>query len=744
MKYLIDLQSLQTTSANRGIGRYSKAITEAILKKNPDDEFFLLLNDSNKKSDNKILEEICSLVNKSHIVKFPLPQIHNSAIYLNNEEVQLAKIIRERYIEAIKPDVVLITSLFEFEAISTIVERDQRSYFCAVILYDLIPLANPKIYLGNATLNNWYQDRLAQLKEADAVLAISNYVKSDAIERINLPSELCCNISAASNLHEPSENIVVENIATPPEKNFILYVGGFDKRKNVDKLIKSYSKISSKLKEKYQLKLAGGIQDFRKVELQKYTRSQGLKNGEVEFTGYIEDSKLIEIYKQASLFVFPSSDEGFGLPPLEAMGFGVPTIVSDCASLPEVVGNQEALFNIDSTSDLTNKIESVLKDEVLRNRLKVSGLEQSKKFSWEKSAAQALEFIHNKMSSTKLGDCLQFNSFKDFLIQISSKNCQIVYSGDENKLANLLARALYEATKIQKLTQEMNLPEELRIKEYFEQNIPDYMGFNSPYVFSSGLCREQHFHMPLYSYWCKKLLEKPKFHRKQWEFVFICQTLYERGFLKSGKSGVGFGVGREPLVAYFASQGAEVLATDLDFSKAEELGWVTTDQHSNNLSALNEDGICDPVEFNRLAKFKNVDMNAIPEDIGKYDFCWSSCAFEHLGSIRRGLDFVKNSARLLKPGGVAVHTTEFNLSSNFKTLDNNPHFVIFRRCDIELLEQELSSEGLIVEAIDYSSGEDQLERYVDMPPYIDEPHLRLQLAGEYTSTSIGIIIHAPL
>lgn len=274
----------------------------------------------------------------------------------------------------------------------------------------------------------------------------------------------------------------------------------------------------------------------------------------------------------------------------------------------------------------------------------------------------------------------------------------------------------------------------------FPLSVPEYSWATSPKVFSSVLCREQHFRLPLYAYWCKNLGETPRFHRKQWEFVFICQVLYERGFLRSGMSAIGFGVGKEPLASYFANCGVRVLATDLDFSKAVELGWTSTDQHADNLDQLNERGLCNPQEFNRLVSFRNVDMNCIPEDIGAYDICWSSCAFEHLGSIRKGLDFVRNSARLLKPGGIAVHTTEYNLSSNSETLDNNPSFVIFRRCDVELLIKELASEGYQVEPIDFTAGEDELERYVDLPPYVDEPHLRLQLADKYTSTSLGIII----
>jgi SAM-dependent methyltransferase len=274
-------------------------------------------------------------------------------------------------------------------------------------------------------------------------------------------------------------------------------------------------------------------------------------------------------------------------------------------------------------------------------------------------------------------------------------------------------------------------------------SIPQFLNVHTPYVFPSTLCREQHFRMPLYSYWCKKLGEHPRFHRKQWEFVFICHVLYERGYLKSGIDAIGFGVGKEPLVSLFASYGINVLATDLEIEKAKLLGWVSTNQHSNNLSDLNERNLCEDNLFREKVRFKNVDMNSIPDDIGKFDFCWSSCAFEHLGSIKNGLEFVYNSLKLLKSGGIAVHTTEFNVSSNDKTLDNNPSFVIYRRRDIEEFTTRLTRDGFIVETIDYSAGEDKLERYVDLPPYSNEPHLRLQLANEFVSTSIGIIIRVP-
>lgn len=264
---------------------------------------------------------------------------------------------------------------------------------------------------------------------------------------------------------------------------------------------------------------------------------------------------------------------------------------------------------------------------------------------------------------------------------------------------------------------------------------------SAPVAFSSTVCREQHFRMPLYRYWCCSIKEQPRLHRKQWEFVYICQALYERGLLKPGSKGLGFGVGKEPLPALFASYGASILASDLDLNAAKDLGWVHTDQHSNDLSELNTLGLCEEEIFKRSVQFRNIDMNFVPKDLGDFDFCWSSCAFEHLGSISKGLDFVRSSIDTLKPGGVAIHTTEFNVSSNTHTLDNNPSFVIFRRRDLEELATSLEKDGHWVEPIDFYCGNDSIEQLIDTPPYIEEPHLRLQLAGKYVSTSIGLIIH---
>jgi hypothetical protein len=277
----------------------------------------------------------------------------------------------------------------------------------------------------------------------------------------------------------------------------------------------------------------------------------------------------------------------------------------------------------------------------------------------------------------------------------------------------------------------------------FNSNVPRLGGSKGPCVFTSNVCRESHYRLPLYQYWCERLKEVPRYHRKQWEWVYLAHVLHERGMLVPGMRGLGFGVGTEPLVALFASLGAEILATDMDAEAACEAGWTVSAQHAGaNLAALNGRGICETRHFGDAVRYRCVDMNAIPGDLTGFDFCWSSCAYEHLGSIENGLAFVRNSMSVLRRGGVAVHTTEFNLSSNERTAATGAT-VLFRRRDFQALEAALAADGHMVAPFDFETGHESVENYVDLPPFAQEPHLRLRLAfgsGIYDTTSIGIVV----
>lgn len=260
--------------------------------------------------------------------------------------------------------------------------------------------------------------------------------------------------------------------------------------------------------------------------------------------------------------------------------------------------------------------------------------------------------------------------------------------------------------------------------------------------FRSESCSSHHFLLSCYSYWCETFDSAPLYHRKQWEFVYILQALWERGLLETGKRGLGFGVGKEPLASVMAAHGCEIVATDLGAEEQAAASWSETGQHSVALADLNENGHCPAAEFERLVSFEAVDMNNIPDTLRGFDFCWSACCFEHLGSIEAGLAFYRNSLDTLKPGGLAIHTTELNLSSDEDTLEKGDT-VLFRKKDLIALIDDLTAQGHYCEPLLIHHGSQPLDGFVDMPPYLDDPHLRLGIA-QYVTTSVGIITRKKL
>jgi hypothetical protein len=184
--------------------------------------------------------------------------------------------------------------------------------------------------------------------------------------------------------------------------------------------------------------------------------------------------------------------------------------------------------------------------------------------------------------------------------------------------------------------------------------------------------------------------------------------------------------------------GSEILASDLDVESAATAGWVGSNEHAASLGILNERNICPPDLFKQNVRFQEVDMNNfISHDLGHFDYVWSSCAFEHLGSLDHGLKFVENSMDCVKSGGLAVHTTEFNVGSNEQTHEDGGT-VIYRKRDIDELVKRLRKAGHRVR-VNYNFGDQPADYNVDVPPYTHDVHLKLHLMG-HTTTSIGLVI----
>jgi hypothetical protein len=228
-------------------------------------------------------------------------------------------------------------------------------------------------------------------------------------------------------------------------------------------------------------------------------------------------------------------------------------------------------------------------------------------------------------------------------------------------------------------------------------------------------------------------------HRKMWEWLFIAEALHERGLLAPGSRGLGFGVGQEPLVAAFAAQGCDLVATDQPHELAVSSGWTDSSvEWAGGLENLPTHDLVSDAELARRVQYRDVDMNHLPDDLRGFDFTWSSCALEHLGTLAAGTDFVVAQMDCLRPGGVAVHTTEYLVSTDdaASTVEQGGT-VFYRRSDIGDLIDELRRAGHAID-MDYSLGTTPDDVHIDVAPYSDV-HLRTQL-GEYVTTSVALIV----
>lgn len=259
-----------------------------------------------------------------------------------------------------------------------------------------------------------------------------------------------------------------------------------------------------------------------------------------------------------------------------------------------------------------------------------------------------------------------------------------------------------------------------------------------------GLCSrattQQDMESVWFRYWCGQLGLAPIYHRKLWEYAFALQVLFDHEMLHPGCRGIGFGCGKEPLASYFAAHGVRVTVTDQPDSGAT--GWQESGQHAATLDHAYHPALVTRVEFDRNVRHQTIDMNRIPPLGPVYDFCWSLCAMEHLGSIERGLRFVENALSILRPGGVAVFTTEFNYRSDAATVDHRTT-VLFRRRDFLDLRTRLASAGHEMLDPDFDVGDRPLDRFIDLPPYSSgapgTAHLKLALQG-FPATCFGIVV----
>lgn len=234
-------------------------------------------------------------------------------------------------------------------------------------------------------------------QRADKIIAVSNSTKQDLIEKYNISSDKIRVIYSGinKNFRPINDKKILKKVQEKyylPEK-FILFLGTFEPRKNIEGLIFAFKKLKEKFKIPYKLVLAGergwlSRNIFRLIK--KFPFKQ-----EIIPLGFIEDKDKPVLYNLASIFVYPSFYEGFGFPPLEAMACGVPTIVSSISSMPEITNGKAVLIDPYNISELSEAIYQILNDENLQKKLSRDGILQAKRFNWENSAKETFDLFNS-------------------------------------------------------------------------------------------------------------------------------------------------------------------------------------------------------------------------------------------------------------------------------------------------------------------------------------------------------------
>ena len=242
-----------------------------------------------------------------------------------------------------------------------------------VTAHDLIPLKNPKNILSNPRFKIWNQTRYRSIKRAVKVIAVSEYTKSDLIKYLNIkPDRITVIYEGVDDIFHCQKDV---------SKEYILAAGsGWNK--NTMAVIKAWQNLKS------DLPLI--INASPDKNLLTYIKEQNLEN-RVSFTNYISRREQLALYNKAMAFVFPSIEEGFGLPLVEAMACGLPIVTSKVSSLPEVAGTAGILVDPYNIMEISSALKEILTNTSLRDTLSQKSIERARFFSWEKTALKTLE-----------------------------------------------------------------------------------------------------------------------------------------------------------------------------------------------------------------------------------------------------------------------------------------------------------------------------------------------------------------
>jgi glycosyltransferase involved in cell wall biosynthesis len=268
-----------------------------------------------------------------------------------------------------------------------------------VTLYDLVPHFWPQHYLADKAWEKRYTQRLELVRGADLVLTISDATREDAIRELGVEPERVVTIGVGVPRQFTPATAGSDARGSVRRRfpgvrgGYVFSVGAPDWRKNTERLISAYAGLPAAVRRDHQLVITCDVPDDVRERWVDHAHAAGLDADELVLTGRVDDATLVNLYQAATLFVFPSLYEGFGLPVAEAIACGAPAITSNTSSLPEVLDHPAATFDPNDVAEMAQVLERGVVDSEFRRELITSARERAPLFRWDLVADRTIAAV---------------------------------------------------------------------------------------------------------------------------------------------------------------------------------------------------------------------------------------------------------------------------------------------------------------------------------------------------------------
>jgi glycosyltransferase involved in cell wall biosynthesis len=383
MDLLIDVQALQSPATRtRGIGRYTRNLVAALAAARPGWRIELVWSGHLEPIDPDRLQALPAYPFCPPLSATPTHAEVNERYYAD-------------WLAARNPEALLIPSFFDDHTLVPHFTGPRPPLFA--VLYDLIPLLFPDAYLRESQAVDHYAGRFRRLLRADGVLADSEAAANDLrtmADQQPPPLVVIGGAPDAAFVPVPGAELarqrlrLVQKLGLTGE--FILYVGGFDFRKNLAGAMEAYAGLSEIERRGLDLVIACQLTSRQRLELMDMGQRLGIADS-LKLTGYVSDDELRALYQLCRVFFFPSLYEGLGLPVLEALRCGAPVVASDRSSIPECAGDVSWLFDPGEPAEAVAALRAALAEP--RAKRHAQRIAHADRFCWDKSTEQAARFL---------------------------------------------------------------------------------------------------------------------------------------------------------------------------------------------------------------------------------------------------------------------------------------------------------------------------------------------------------------